>query len=902
MKFRRSIVVAGGLVAALTLTGCPPDSGGGGGGTTTTTAPPSVAPLTRRQPFALTGLEPSGAETSVSNDGRKVVFESDTKNLVTGINDGKRLVYVWDPATDTVRAQPPALGGARPNGVSFNAVVSGDGSVVVFESDSTNLTADADLAGPQLFVWNLATNSVRRSPVPVKNSVSLPSVSANGKRVAFTTMVDNPAGPIVIGDEVLQCELAAVWNVDDDSIVTQPVDVGFSWQDCAAGERVAVSPDGRYVAFDSDTDSLISGDTNATTDVFVWDTTAGGDVVRMLPGGVEPNGMTGSPSISNGGTYVAFESDATNLVAGRGAGVYVWNRSTGAVVPEPLGTHGETAMDLPATPPVISGDGSAIVFASATSWLVPGDTNSLADVFIWSRDLGTVSRITGIGGANLVGGPSEGPRSISADGRYVPFNSKASNVVENRAAGTTVDQAYLLDRSAPLDGGADSPPVWLDGAAITRGGTGGNVKITWPGAYDDRAVTSYTVKHDDTTVATLPSTARTYTYSGLPTGTSTVLSVLAEDAVGHQTPLSITLTPGEIAISGAVKVSGNCALLNTGTVKCWGSNSSGQLGNGTTVDSPTAVQVSGLFGATSIASSGSHACATVTSGQVKCWGLNSSGQLGDGTKVNSSTPVIVSGLTGATAVAIGRNYSCAIVSGGSVKCWGDDLFGTLGDGATTTGGSVTPVPVDGIVGATALAAGGTHTCAIVTAGAAKCWGANPFGELGNGATSNASASPVDVVGLSGATTISASGSWLLFAGGSEHTCVTMSDTTMRCWGGNRTGQLGTGSSGGSTTTPVVVAGMTGAVASSTSDRFSFTIGDGPGSSCALLSTGSVKCWGDNSGGQIGNGSTGVTPVLVPSTVAGLSDVTAIDGTCAVAGGGVKCWGGTGIATSVVMFN
>jgi alpha-tubulin suppressor-like RCC1 family protein len=306
----------------------------------------------------------------------------------------------------------------------------------------------------------------------------------------------------------------------------------------------------------------------------------------------------------------------------------------------------------------------------------------------------------------------------------------------------------------------------------------------------------------------------------------------------------------------------SCAILTSGGVVCWGLNSAGQLGNGSTTNSSTPVAVSGLSaGVASIAIGGDTSCAVLTSGAIKCWGDDSNGQLGDGSpSTNSSTPVSVSGITTGVLVDVSLTHTCAVITGGAVTCWGSGI-------------GAAPVALAGISsGATDVTVGLYHSCAVVV-GAVKCWGNNGWGQLGNNTTSSSGTTPVTAV---------ASGGTAVTAGG-EFTCAVVSGGA-KCWGLNMVGELGNGSTTNSST-PVAVSGLSAGVAS---------ISTGSLHTCALLIGGALKCWGSNSRGQLGNGST--TNATTATDVSGIPSGAISLGVgnsqaCAVlTGGTMKCWG------------
>lgn len=301
----------------------------------------------------------------------------------------------------------------------------------------------------------------------------------------------------------------------------------------------------------------------------------------------------------------------------------------------------------------------------------------------------------------------------------------------------------------------------------------------------------------------------------------------------HLVPTEIPgLTNGIAAISTGSNHS--CALTDAGGVKCWGYNNFGQLGNGSTTDGHAPVDVVGMSSGIAAISLGRyHTCALTTAGGVKCWGFNSDGQLGDGTTTDSLAPVDVNGLTsGVLAISVGERYGCAITANRGLKCWGINASGQLGDG--TKIGRLTPVDVTNMTtGVRAVSTGANHTCALTTGGAVKCWGWNKSGELGNGQNIQ-SLIPVDVTGM-------ASGMKAVQVGES-HTCAVSDVGAAYCWGGNKFGQLGNGTLANSNL-PIAVTGLSNSVKRISAD-YRHT--------CIILSTNGVKCWGWNPYGMLGD--------------------------------------------------
>ncbi len=379
---------------------------------------------------------------------------------------------------------------------------------------------------------------------------------------------------------------------------------------------------------------------------------------------------------------------------------------------------------------------------------------------------------------------------------------------------------------------------------------------------------------------------------------SNLLGEIGDGTVGTDrlTPVPVGGLAGP-AVAIAASVVNTCALLANGTAECWGGNAFGQVANGTTqtsVSLPSLVlSKSGngfvqLNNITDIAAGFDYACALVANGTVGCWGLNTFGQVGDGSTINRHTADLQPYLSTVVSIATGGAHACAVLADGTTRCWGknmsDDgnmdhsgpIAGQLGNGdaAFSVSFSSTPVFVTGSGGsftAAAIAAGSQHTCAIRTNGSVACWGHNSTGQLGNG-TGTDSTAPVAVEKVSNAVAITA---------GEFHSCAVLADGTVRCWGADFYGQSGV---------PLGMDQRT-AVTVGVSNAINITAGDSH--TCALLADGTARCWGDGIDGDLGNGQVSISPD--PVAVNGVDNAVALAAgsacTCAVRADGIaKCWG------------
>ncbi|ETR69177.1 MAG: regulator of chromosome condensation RCC1 [Candidatus Magnetoglobus multicellularis str. Araruama] len=284
------------------------------------------------------------------------------------------------------------------------------------------------------------------------------------------------------------------------------------------------------------------------------------------------------------------------------------------------------------------------------------------------------------------------------------------------------------------------------------------------------------------------------------------------------------------------------ALKDDGTVWAWGSNSSGNLGDGTTIYRSNPVQVIELSNVISITAGSNHSLAIKNDGSVWSWGFNCSGQLGDGTNSDKKFPVKVPGLTNVCMIDAGIHYSLALKMDGTVWAWGSNSYGQLGDGSTQN--SFSPIKVSELSNVIMLAAGACHAFALKDDGTVWAWGNNGSGRLGDGTKIHRS-KPVQVVSLSNI---------IMFSANSFHSLALDIDGTVWAWGNNGSGRLGDGTTQNSYN-PIPVPGLSNIV----------TITGGYAHSLALKNDGTVWVWGYNNHGQLGDGThtTKNTPVQLP---------------------------------------
>lgn len=478
--------------------------------------------------------------------------------------------------------------------------------------------------------------------------------------------------------------------------------------------------------------------------------------------------------------------------------------------------------------------------------------------------------------------PSLKVKKSDADGGAAGASGNASAASSGEAGGSKSTNTVRGARGGDTGRGGAPPTQPTSTAPLAEGGMANSSQsTTWTSTGGTSIVSSNTAGGTSPTTQPISICGNGICEMGESSQSCCSDCKCSQGAVCHR---------GGCATPIAVTAGGfhSCVLMLGGIVECWGSNDFGELGNGAASQfgNPMPGPVSSLTSVAQVVAGPRTNCARLTDGTARCWGDGTKGQLGNGAWVASPLPVPVSRLTDVTDISVGYAFACARTSAGSVKCWGDNKSGQLGNG--TYDPSPEPVEVQGITTATQVAAGYDFACARLSDGSVRCWGNNYSGQLGDG-TSKTSPVPTNVANLDNATAVVVTDDVLpilsstpSFVSGTG--CALLSTGAVKCWGDNLLGALGNPNVSMQSTRPVDVLNVSGALSITAGYRFV----------CARLSNSTAKCWGNNVTGQLGAGvddSSSATPLVVYG-LTGASEIAAgAWHSCSMlARGTVMCWG------------
>jgi Tol biopolymer transport system component len=390
---------------------------------------------------------------AISADARFIAFESAASDLVDGDTNSVNDIFIRDLVAQTTERISISTSGGQSNATSFAPVVSADGRFVAFISLADNLVEDDENDRLDVFVRDRAKQTTERVSVHTSGAEAdgnsmIVAISADGRIVAFlsaaTNLVDDDTNgywDIFVHDRVLQ--------------ITSRISVS---PDGEEGNNHAnapdVSADGRYIVFESAASNLIENDTNGFKDVFMRDRQTG-EVARLnvSSDGEESDGGARSPSISADGRFIAYFSDATNLVEGdqnEQRDIFLRDRTTGETTLVSIASSGEQG-DGPSYAPAVSGNGRFIAFVSDAENLIANDDNEQPDVFLRDR-IAETTILVSVGAAGESPDDGSATPDIDETGRRVTFQSDASNLVEDDTNGRADIFLRRLDPAADLDG------------------------------------------------------------------------------------------------------------------------------------------------------------------------------------------------------------------------------------------------------------------------------------------------------------------------------------------------------------------------------------------------------------------------------------------------------------------
>ena len=635
-------------------------------------------------------------------------------------------------------------------------------------------------------VWSWGNNAVgqlgdgttigpRLTPVAIAGLAGIVDIAAYGESIAFES--SNAQSFALKSD-------GTVWGWGS-SLGTAPAPIaGFA--------QIIAIASGQY--------SLVGLKSDGT--VWVWGANPGNGVPQgMIGAAVQVGGLNGVVAITAGfGHTMVLKNDGT---------VWAWGDNT-------YGQLGDGTTANRYSPVQVVGANGAIQIAAGyqTSFaLFPNGT-----VRAWGN------AYSGALGSNAIIGSEPLPRQV--------LGVKGEGFL-SLAAGNSVPApfAFLAALGVQTSTITASNPVFVSGLGS---GVASPIAIAG-GEYSVNGapftMSAGTVHNDDRVVTRVMSSASFGTVTSASVSIGGTFNESSTFLVRTRSAPNRTAVIPEVAAGN----SQSYVLSSNGTVYAVGYNGNGQLGNGTTLSTAALLPVAGLGKIAGIAAGANHGLALRDDNTVTAWGYNAGGQLGSGVDSNSERYfVAVSGLTNVVAIAAGDYHSIALKQDGTVWAWGLNVDGQIGQGNTTTPRYLTPVPVIGLTGVTAIAAGGRHNLAVRADGSVVAWGSNSSGQLGDGTTTNRSA-PVAVPALTSGI--------LSVAAGGAHSLALKTDSSVMSWGDNAFGQLGIGSQINHST-PVAALGAGVAL-----------IAAGANHSLAVKTGGSLYTWGANTNSQLGDGAT-----------------------------------------------
>lgn len=367
---------------------------------------------------------------AISKDGRYVAFYSDASNLVSGDTNRARDVFVHDRQTGQTTRVSVDQSGAQANGESFAPAISGDGRYVVFSSSASNLVPGDTNNANDIFLRDRVANTTTRISIAMGGAEpnagsSAPAISADGNVVAYESDATN----LVPGDLNAEHDVF-VYDRSSGTTTLVSQSTGGVQGDAPSGQP-ALDADGGIVAFASFADNLIPLDENFTSDIFVRDRQAGTTTrVSVYTGDYEADGNSFHPALTADGRLIVYQSDSFNLAwndPDEGFDIYVWDRQAGVISSASADDAGNLGNDTSESPS-ISSDGRYVAYSTEATDIVPGDQNGVSDIILYDRRSGAANRLSVANSGAETDNESIRP-SISGDGTLVAYQSIATNLV-----------------------------------------------------------------------------------------------------------------------------------------------------------------------------------------------------------------------------------------------------------------------------------------------------------------------------------------------------------------------------------------------------------------------------------------------------------------------------------------